>query len=68
VTERVLEIPALAELRKACVEQIRTEQLAGTVRADIDPVAIGQGVVAIMLSLLMSVVQVGSSAAVTYGD
>jgi AcrR family transcriptional regulator len=68
VTERVLEIPALAELRKACIERIRAEQLAGTVRPDIDPVVIGQGVVAIMLSLLMSVVQVGSSAAVTYGN
>lgn len=68
VTERVLEMPALAELRKACVERIRTEQVAGTVRADIDPVAIGRGMVAIMLSVLMSVVQVGSGAAVTYGS
>lgn len=68
VTERVLEIPALAELRKACAERIRAEQLAGTVRSDIDPVAIGHGLVAIMLSVLMAVVQVGSSAAVTYGS
>jgi AcrR family transcriptional regulator len=67
VTERVLEIPALAELRKACIERIRTEQLAGTVRPDIDPRAIGNGVVSIVLSLLMSVVQVGSNAAVAYG-
>ena len=68
VTDRVLEIPALSELRKACIERIRDEQLAGTVRTDIDPVVIGQGMVAIMLSLLMSVVQVGSGAAVTYGS
>ncbi|MDP1818566.1 MAG: TetR/AcrR family transcriptional regulator [Acidimicrobiales bacterium] len=68
VTERVLEIPALMELRKACVERIRTEQAAGTVRTDIDAVAIGNGVVSILLSLLMSVVQVGSGAAVTYGS
>jgi AcrR family transcriptional regulator len=68
VTDRVLEIPALSELRKACIERIRDEQLAGTVRADIDPVVIGQGMVAIMLSLLMSVVQVGSGAALTYGS
>lgn len=68
VTERVLEIPALAELRKACAERIRAEQLAGTVRSDIDPVVIGHGLVAIMLSVLMAVVQVGSSAAVTYGS
>ena len=67
VTERVLEIPALAELRKACIERIRTEQAVGTVRPDIDPVAIGNGVVSIVLSLLMSVVQVGANAAVAYG-
>lgn len=67
VTDRVLEIPALAELRKACAERIRLGQIVGVVRPDIDPVAIGNGVVAIMLSLLMSVVQVGRSAAFAYG-
>jgi AcrR family transcriptional regulator len=66
VTDRVLEIPALTELRKACAERLRAEQLAGTVRADIDPVAIGSGIVAIMLSLLMSVVQLGTAAAAPY--
>ena len=68
VTSRVLEIPSLNALRKACADRIRTEQEAGTVRADIDPTEIGNGIVAIMLSLLMSVVQVGSEAAFTYGD
>ena len=67
VTERVLGIPALEELRKAVAERLRAEQLAGTVRSDVDPVAIGNGVVTIMLSLLMSVVQVGGNAAATYG-
>jgi AcrR family transcriptional regulator len=67
VTERVLEIPALMDLRKACIERIRGEQLAGTVRADIDPVPVGNGVISIMLSLLMSVVQVGSGVALSYG-
>lgn len=68
VTERVLEIPALAELRKACAERLRAEQLTGTVRPDIDPVVVANGVVAIILSLLMSVVQVGDGAAATYAD
>ena len=68
VTERVLGIPALEELRKVCVELIRSEQAAGRVRSDIDAAAIGNGVVSIMLSLLMSVVQVGTNAAATYGD
>lgn len=67
VTERVLEIPALAELRKACAERILAEQLAGTVRTDIDAVSMGNGIVSIMLSLLMSVVQVGPNTAVAYG-
>jgi AcrR family transcriptional regulator len=69
VTVRVLDIPALAELRKACAERLRSEQAAGTVRPDIDAVAIGNGIVALMLSMLMSVVQLGPEAAVGYsGD
>jgi AcrR family transcriptional regulator len=68
VTERVLEIPALADLRKACAQRLRGEQLAGSVRPDIDPVTIANGLVAIILSLLMSVVQVGNNAANTYAD
>jgi AcrR family transcriptional regulator len=66
VTERVLDIPALAELRKACAERLRAEQLAGRVRTDIDPVVIANGVVAIVLSLLMSVVQLGGDVARAY--
>jgi AcrR family transcriptional regulator len=67
VTDRVLEIPALAELRKACVERLRTDQAAGLVRTDIDPVAIANGMVTIILSLLMSVVQIGGGTADNYG-
>lgn len=66
VTERVLEVPALAELRKAVAERLRADQLAGAVRRDIDPVRIANGLVTILLSLLMSVVQVGRRAAATY--
>ena len=67
VTERVLEIPALAELRKAIAERLRTGQAEGIVRTDIDPVPVANGLVAIVLSLLMSVVQIGGDAATTYG-
>jgi AcrR family transcriptional regulator len=66
VTDRVLEIPALADLRKACIERIQAEQLAGSVRRDIDAVAMGNGVISIMLSLLMSVVQLGPDVIATY--
>jgi AcrR family transcriptional regulator len=68
VTGRVLEMPALAELRKACAEQLRKDQLAGTVRTDIDLVIMANGIVAIMLSLLMAIVQVGADAAAVYAD
>jgi AcrR family transcriptional regulator len=68
VTVRVLEIPALNELRKACAERLRAEQLTGTVRADIDATVIGNGVISIVLSLLMSVVQLGSEVATAYAS
>ena len=67
VTGRVLDIPALNDLRKVCAERLRSEQTAGTVRSDIDPTAIANGVVTIMLALLMSVVQLGPEATLTYG-
>ena len=66
VTDRVLEIPALAELRAAVAERLATEQAAGSVRGDIDPVAVGNGLVTLVLSLLMSIVQVGGDAVSRY--
>jgi AcrR family transcriptional regulator len=66
VTVRVLDIPALTELRKVCAEKLRTGQAAGTVRPDIDAAAVANGIVALMLSVLMSVTQLGSQAAVAY--
>ncbi|HAM02427.1 MAG TPA: hypothetical protein DCQ30_09425 [Acidimicrobiaceae bacterium] len=68
VTDRVLEIPALAELRKACIERLRGEQMVGKVRADVDAEAVGNGLVAITLSLLMSIVQIGTHTAAPYGN
>ena len=66
VTARVLEMPALNELRKVCAERLAADQLAGTVRTDLDPHVIANGIVAILLSLLMSVVQLGPDAASPY--
>jgi AcrR family transcriptional regulator len=68
VTVRVLDVPALAELRKGCAEQLLAGQAAGQVRPDIDPAVTANGVVTIMLSLLMSVVQIGVEAAALYGE
>lgn len=67
-TPRVLEMPALNELRKAASEKLRAGQLAGIVRPDIDPAAVANGIIALMLSVLMSVTQLGSQTAVTYAN
>ncbi|HEY1633915.1 MAG TPA: TetR/AcrR family transcriptional regulator [Acidimicrobiales bacterium] len=67
VTARVLETPALADLRKACAERLRAEQVNGTMRPELDPVRIANGLVSIVLSVLMSVVQVGGETVRTYG-
>lgn len=66
VTMRVLELPALADLRKTCTERLRAEQASGSVRPDIDAETVANGIVSIMLSLLMSVVQLGPEIALTY--
>jgi AcrR family transcriptional regulator len=66
-TVRLLEIPALEQLRKACTERLRVEQLENTVRSDIDPAQIANGLVTIVLSLLISLVQVGREAATLLG-
>jgi AcrR family transcriptional regulator len=68
VTARVLEIPALNELRKAVAERLRSEQAAGTVRPDIDAAAVSNGIVSLMLSMLMSVVQLGPVATIGYSS
>lgn len=68
VTARVLEIPALSDLRSACATRLRADQAAGRIRDDIDPVSIANGMVAIILSLLMSLVQLGSGITAEYAD
>lgn len=68
VTPRVLDTPALNDLRAACADQLRREQEAGLIRGDIDATAVARGIVAIMLSLLMSVVQLGADTAAIYAD
>jgi len=68
VTARVLEVPALAELRRTIAERLAAEQRAGTVRADVDPVTLGNGLVTIVLALLMAVTQLGPDVATRYAD
>ncbi len=67
VTGRVLDMPALSELRKAVAERLRSEQASGSVRTDIDPVVVGSGVVVIVISLLTSILQFGRDGLDLYG-
>ncbi len=67
VTDRVLEIPALVELRKAVVERLRVDQAAGVVRADLDVESVGNGAVTIILALLVAVEQFGRGAIARHG-
>jgi AcrR family transcriptional regulator len=66
-TVRLLAIPALEQLRKESCERIRAQQLAGQVRGDIDAQRIANGLVAIVLSLLMSLLQTGTDPATLLG-
>lgn len=67
VTDRMIELPALEELRKAVAERLRTDQAAGVIRSDVDPVSFARGAVAIIISILLSVLQFGREGAVAYG-
>jgi AcrR family transcriptional regulator len=66
-TERLLAIPALEQLRKACAERIRDGQLSGETRHDVDATTLANGLVTIVLSLVMSLVQVGTELAGVLG-
>lgn len=68
VTSRMLDLPALAELRKAIAAKLEADQLAGRVRPDVDPVALANGAVAIVISLVMAVLQFGPEGTERYGD
>jgi AcrR family transcriptional regulator len=58
-TVRLLDIPVLAEMRKASADQLRAGQLEGLVRSDIDPDRMAGGLLTIVLSMLMSLIQTG---------
>lgn len=58
-TVRMLDIPALAELRKGIAERLRAGQAAGEVRADIDPVLMAWGLEAVVMAVVIAVMQTG---------
>ncbi|MFZ0666384.1 MAG: TetR/AcrR family transcriptional regulator [Acidimicrobiales bacterium] len=60
-TVRLIGIPALDQLRKGLADGLESLQLRETLRADLDPTAMASGLTTIWLSLLMSLVQTGTS-------
>ena len=67
-TVRLIGIPALDQLRKDLGENLEGLQLSGAVRDDIDARAMANGFMTIWLSLLMSLVQTGSSPVELLGE
>lgn len=67
-TVRMLDIPALHQIRKDVASLIAAEQLRGGVRADIEPVQVANGLVVIIISLLMSTVQTGGAGLALVAD
>lgn len=59
--KRLVRLPALSRLTHDIATAVRTAQADGEVRSDLDPALFAGGAEAIVLSLLMSVTQVGSS-------
>jgi AcrR family transcriptional regulator len=58
-TERLLGIPALAELEAGIADRLLAGQEAGEVRADISPPLLASGLVTTILSLLIASLQTG---------
>lgn len=59
--QRLINLPALGQLTAMIADEVRRAQAAGEVRTDIDPDVFASGSESILLSLLMSVVQVGQT-------
>jgi AcrR family transcriptional regulator len=60
-TMRLIGIPALDQLRKGVAELMRSLQLTGEVRRDVEPDQMASGIVVIVISLLMTIVQTGGA-------
>jgi AcrR family transcriptional regulator len=60
-TMRLLDIPALEQLRKGVAELMRGLQVTGEMRQDVEPDQMASGMVVIVISLLMATVQTGRS-------
>jgi AcrR family transcriptional regulator len=59
-TVRLIDIPALDQLRKGLADNLQSLQMSGVVSDELDARAMASGFLTIWLSLLMSLVQTGS--------
>ncbi|HZT67985.1 MAG TPA: TetR family transcriptional regulator [Acidimicrobiales bacterium] len=58
-SRRLLDIPALTELRKVIAERLQARQETGEVRSDIDPTLVAAGLETTVMALLIGALQVG---------
>lgn len=65
--DRIVELPAMENLRAAVAARLRADQQDGLVRADIEVDTIGNGIVGIFITMLLAAVQFGIDGAAVYG-
>jgi AcrR family transcriptional regulator len=65
--DRIVELPAMENLRDAVAARLRADQQDGLVRADIDVETIGHGIVGIFITMLLAAVQFGVDGGAVYG-
>lgn len=67
VADRIVELPAMEDLRAAVAARLRADQDIGLVRADIDVETVGPGIVSIFITMLLAAVQFGVENAAAHG-
>lgn len=67
VADRIVELPAMEELRSAVAARLRADQAVGLVRADIDVETVGHGIVGIFITMLLAAVQFGVEVGTLHG-
>ena len=67
VADRIVELPAMEDLRSAVAARLRADQEIGLVRTDIDAEAVGHGIVGIFITMLLAAVQFGAEAGALHG-
>ena len=58
-TERLVDIPALTQVRNAIVLQLEVGQRAGRIRRDIDLTRIARGLTTVVMALVIAILQTG---------